>query len=289
MRHGHRAPRTRRPGLHNLGYTASATPAISGRTYLPETSYPAATPTAVHTRESDLPSANNFFRRQPSSIELLVRAAVGAQSRPFQRDTGEQSFIARVREDFCLHHDVGRALRRSALWTGRSGSISAQFHFAVQQRFGALGIHHQQHEICGLPAQLKSNAHALQSVQRGSSPLAFVMLATAADHHTAPVAAADAESSLLHRGQHYHTFGFVEQDPAECRPGYSKFLSRPRQHLSPVLVRARSLAANASKTRSGHRLRNTHDKLLHRNPPQYRFYEKNETTVRLCCPCISRQ
>src|SRR5438309_11576261 len=61
-------------------------------------------------RNADLSLTDNLPGAQFSSIEILVGAAVGTQSRAFQRDSREQSLIAGVRENLRVHNDVGRTL-----------------------------------------------------------------------------------------------------------------------------------------------------------------------------------
>src|SRR4029077_11984988 len=85
-------------------------------------------------RNADLSLADNLPGAQLSSIEILVGAAVGTQSRSFQRNSGEQSFIARVGENLRVHDDVCRTLGRASLWAGGGGGIGAQFHLARKQR-----------------------------------------------------------------------------------------------------------------------------------------------------------
>src|SRR6202035_3118724 len=94
---------------------------------------------------------------------------------------------------------------------GSRRRIGAELHLAVEQRLGALGIHHQQNEIGGLPAELESDAHALQRIERRGSPLAGVVLTAAADHDAAPIAAADAERAFFDRRQYDDALRFVEQ------------------------------------------------------------------------------
>src|ERR1700726_3114604 len=48
---------------------------------------------------ADFSLADNLPGAQFSSIEILVGAAIGTQSRAFERDSREQSLIARVREN----------------------------------------------------------------------------------------------------------------------------------------------------------------------------------------------
>ncbi len=84
-------------------------------------------------RNADLSPADDFLGAQFFSIEILVGAAVGTQSRAFKRDSCEQSLIARVRENLRVHDDVRRALGRASLWAGGGGGIGAQLHLAGKQ------------------------------------------------------------------------------------------------------------------------------------------------------------
>src|SRR6202158_6533585 len=110
---------------------------------------------------ADLSLANNLLGAQFSSIEILVGAAVGTQSRAFKRDSREQSLIARVRENLRVHNDVRRTLGRASLRTGGGGGIGAQLHLAGKQRPSAFGVHYQKTKGGGLAAQMKPGADLL--------------------------------------------------------------------------------------------------------------------------------
>src|SRR5258708_30370101 len=84
-------------------------------------------------RNADLSLTDNLPGAQFSSIEILVGAAVGTQSRAFQRNPREKSFIARVRENLRVHNDVRSTFGRASLWAGGGGSIGAQPHPAGRQ------------------------------------------------------------------------------------------------------------------------------------------------------------
>jgi len=76
---------------------------------------------------ADFSLADNLPGAQFSTVEILVGAAVGTQSRAFQRDSREQSLIARVRENLRVHNDVGSTLGRASLWAGGGGGIGGAF------------------------------------------------------------------------------------------------------------------------------------------------------------------
>ena len=101
--------------------------------------------------------ADNLLGAEASAIELFVRTAVRPERRALERDAGEQSARARIREDLCLHDDVGIRRCCAALGPGRCGGIGAKLHFAAQDGVRAFGIHDQEYEIRGLTAQLKTD------------------------------------------------------------------------------------------------------------------------------------
>src|SRR5258707_649774 len=162
-------------------------------------------------RNADLSLTDNLPGAQFSSIEILVGAAVGTQSRAFQRDSREQSLIAGVRENLRVHDDVRSTLGRASLWTGGGGGIGAQLHLAGKQRSSAFGVHYQKHKVGGLAAQLKPDANSLQRIHGRGAPLSRVMLATSANHHATAVAATHSNRSLYHGGQYDHALGPVQQ------------------------------------------------------------------------------
>src|SRR5467141_3794283 len=81
-------------------------------------------------RNADLSLTDNLPGAQFSSIEILVGAAVGTQRRAFQRDSGEQSLIARIGENLRVHNYVRSTLGRASLRAGGGGGIGAQLHLA---------------------------------------------------------------------------------------------------------------------------------------------------------------
>src|ERR1039457_3511966 len=162
-------------------------------------------------RDADSASAYDFFGGQLFSIKLFVGAAIGAQGRAFQRNSGEQAFVARVGEDLGAHNNIGCAFSGAALGTGGGRGVRSQLHFAVKKTSGAFGIHHQEHKVGGLAAQLKSDADAFERIQGRGSPFAFVVFTAAADHHAPSVAAADPKCSFFHGGQDDQAFGLVQQ------------------------------------------------------------------------------
>src|SRR5258708_17565289 len=133
-------------------------------------------------RNADLSLTDNLPGAQFSSIEILVGAAVGTQSRAFQRDSREQSLIAGVRENLRVHNDVGRALGGASLWAGGGGRIRAQLHLTGKQRSSAFGVHHEKHKVGGLTAQLKPDAESLQRIHGRGGPPSRVMLPASAKH-----------------------------------------------------------------------------------------------------------
>src|SRR6266852_3366677 len=158
-----------------------------------------------------LATVDDVFGTELLPVELFVGTAVGAQRGAFQGDTSEQPLGSRIGQNLSVHYHVSSRLSSSSFRTRGRGCVRSQLHFAGQQRLGSFGIHHQQHEIRRLAAQLEPDVDAFQSVQSGGSPEPSVVSAAAADHDSAAIASPDSEGSLLDRGQNNHTFRLVEQ------------------------------------------------------------------------------
>src|SRR5205823_4493012 len=72
-------------------------------------------------------------------------------------------------------------------------------------------VHHQQHEVRRLTAELKTNIAAFERVHCRCSPGPRKMLPAAADHHASSIAATDSDSQFLNGGQNNHALGAVQQ------------------------------------------------------------------------------
>src|SRR5437763_13195011 len=97
-----------------------------------------------------------------------------------------------------MHQKIGISLSIAALGTGGSGGISAQLDLAFEQRIHALRVHYEENEISRLPTQLQADVAAFQRIHGGRPPGAGKVLAAAAGHGAASVAAANANGKLLY-------------------------------------------------------------------------------------------
>src|SRR4029077_21266671 len=102
-------------------------------------------------------------------------------------NAGKKTACARVAENFRSHVRV--RVCRSVAPHGACchRGIAAQFHFAAENRICASIIHHEQHEVGGLSADLESNAAAFERKHGWRAPPSSEMLAGAANHGAAAI------------------------------------------------------------------------------------------------------
>jgi hypothetical protein len=98
------------------------------------------------------------------------------------------------------HRHVRFGAGCSALWPCRHRCISTELHLALENGACSPRIHHQEHEIGSLAADLQTNAAAFQSHHGGCAPRSGVVFTSAASHGAAAVAAAHNKGGLQNRG-----------------------------------------------------------------------------------------
>src|SRR5271165_3064053 len=148
-------------------------------------------------RRADFAATNDVAGAYFPAVQLFVRAAVGTQSRSFQRHAGEQPARTGVGENLRPHGNIGGSSGVAALRSGGSGGIGTQLHLAAHKAFRAFRIHDQQHKVRRLAAELESDVAALQRVHGRRAPMAGEVLAGAAGHNAAAVAAPDPNRQFL--------------------------------------------------------------------------------------------
>src|ERR1700736_1057328 len=151
--------------------------------------------TSIQQRDHLLPRRR--YRRRPlahdvGSIHLfvvnaLVSVIVRAQGRAFERYAREKTARARIGEHLSAQRHVGRGGRIAALRPRRRGGVRTELDLAGKNGIGAARVHHQDNEIGGLAAELKSKAAALEGDHGWRSPFAREVFAGAASHGAASV------------------------------------------------------------------------------------------------------
>src|SRR5262249_53897028 len=147
----------------------------------------------------------------PVSVELVVGAAIGAQSRAVKRDSGKDATSAGVAENFRAHESVGVGVRSAALGTRSGGSVCAKSDLGAHEAVGAAIIHDQEDEVCGFAADLKAEAATFQRIHGRSSPRPGEVLAGAADHGPTAIAGADKEGGLQDGRYDHDATRLIEQ------------------------------------------------------------------------------
>src|SRR5580700_9892055 len=153
-------------------------------------------------RNSDFSADHDLSCREFAAIDILGGIVVRSKRRTLERNAGKKTSRARVTEDFRTH--VGIRIRGSIASYGacRHRGITAQFHFAVENRIRASFIHYEQNEVGSFSADLESNTAAFERVHRGRTPRPSETLAGAANHCAAAIARANYERRLENGWKH---------------------------------------------------------------------------------------
>src|SRR5215472_9735913 len=146
------------------------------------------------TFEDDILGVNVFF------IEGSIGFVVGAYRGASQRDPGEEAAGAGVGKNLRAQGDVGGGFGVATFGACGGRGICAELDLRAQDGIGATAVHDQEDEVGGLAADLQTDAGAFEGHHRGGAPWSVEMLAAAAGHGSAAVAAATNECSLQHRG-----------------------------------------------------------------------------------------
>src|SRR5580693_7039001 len=72
------------------------------------------------------------------TVDLAVRAVILPEGRAIKAEPGEDSSLARIRQNFGCHESVRCRLRIAAQWARRHGCVSAQSEFVAKQAVRAL-------------------------------------------------------------------------------------------------------------------------------------------------------
>jgi hypothetical protein len=152
----------------------------------------------------------DVLRRDLFPVEGLIGAIVGAKRGTRERNTREQSARARIGENFCAEGHIGLGGCVPADWSGGSGSVAADLHFAGENAAGGALAHEEQNEVGGLATELDPEAAAFESHHAGSAPRTAHVWAAATRHDAATVARADDKCSLENRGKDDDAVSFVD-------------------------------------------------------------------------------
>ena len=150
------------------------------------------------------------LRVHPLAVDVLVAVLVLLDHRALQREPREEAPGARVAQDLGAHAQVGRRRARAPHRPRRHRRVRPERELRAHQVVDALRVHHQEHVVGLLPADLKAEAAAAERDHERRPPGPLATLA-AAHHRALAPAPPEAEGELLGAGDDGHALGLVEE------------------------------------------------------------------------------
>src|SRR6185369_7957571 len=141
------------------------------------------------------------------AVEVAIVILVGSERRSIERNTREQPFRARVRQDLGVQSYVGLRRRLTPDWPGCRGRIGANGELVADQLVDARLIHEQHYHIDLCKPDLEANAATLDSNERRRGPISVWL---AAHNQALAILAAEPEPAFFQPGNDRDAFGLVE-------------------------------------------------------------------------------
>src|ERR1700759_1170314 len=92
------------------------------------------------------------------AVERLVQIVVGVDDRPFEFESGEETFAARVGENPRVQLEVGRGCCRPTDGPGCGARLAADLQLVAEQTLQGVVVHKQQNEVGLRRADLQAYA-----------------------------------------------------------------------------------------------------------------------------------
>src|SRR5215831_8707320 len=104
------------------------------------------------------PGKQNLFWDDRPAVETLVGIVILLQDSSFERYPSKEPTRTRIAQNLGVKLEIGSPLRFPAHRPSGGRSVGAELDTALYQLLGALGVHHDKHNVRGLTAQLEAEA-----------------------------------------------------------------------------------------------------------------------------------
>src|SRR5579859_3499125 len=144
-------------------------------------------------RNGDAALANDVGGIHLLMIDALVGVVVRTQRGAFERYACKKTARTRISEHLSAKRHVGFSGRIAAFRPRCRRGVGSELHLAGENCSSAARVHHQNDKVCGLPAELKSEAATFERDHSWRAPLARKVFAGTARHGAASVGAPDSK------------------------------------------------------------------------------------------------
>ena len=175
------------------------------------------------------------LRVDPLAVDVLVAVLVLLDHRALEREPGEEAPRARVAQDLGPHPQVGRRRARAPHRPRRHRRVRPERELRAHQVVDALRVHHQEHVVGRLPADLKAEAAPAERDHERRPPGPAATLA-AAHHRALAPAPPEAEGELLGARDDGHALGLVEEVAGDALLPAEELLQHLAAGLEPPLL-----------------------------------------------------
>ena len=151
-----------------------------------------------------------------------LSSGIGPDHAAGQVDSGKQPLRSRVREDLGRHLRIGCGARIAADGPGGGRRFDPERDLVAQQLLHALAVHHQQHQVNRLRADLQPPAALFDPHEDGRAPFAVVT----ATHQALAILAADDQRRLLEAGHHDDARSLLPEVLGDVLIGHAMNLSK---------------------------------------------------------------